>query len=115
MIDDILEKERIGTKVSTILFLFPIIFDVFIEGIENSISPWKKIEMVEGNILSKIKQGIENNVIMPKMFNKVLKEYEMICFISFAKEKLLCLVFIFSRVSWKERIETSSFILNEEI
>ena len=55
--------------------------------------------MVEGNILSKIKQGIENNVIMPKMFNKVLKEYEMICFISFAKEKLLCLVFIFSRVS----------------
>ena len=39
MIDDILEKERIGTKVSTILFLFPIIFDIFIEGIENSISP----------------------------------------------------------------------------
>ena len=85
------------------------------EGIENSINPCIIIEMVDGSILSKIKQGIENNVIIPKIFNSVLNEYEMISFISFAKTKFFCFCFIFSIVSLKESRETSSLSLNEEI
>lgn len=68
IIDDILEKERIGSNVTTILFLFISKEDIFIEGIANSTSPCKKREVVEVNKFLKIKQGIEKNTIIPKMF-----------------------------------------------
>lgn len=74
IIEDSEEKERIVLKKSTIVFLFKDDRDNVIDGIENSINPLNRYEMLLVKILFIMLQGIENITIIPKIFNRVLKE-----------------------------------------
>ena len=68
------ENDSIELKRITIIFLFVFNKDNCMEGMENSIRPLKRNECVPFIKFSIILQGIENNVITPKILSKVLKE-----------------------------------------